>query len=161
MISKSTLLLHEFPFFSLPTSYCNLSEKSCSFNRPFHMMIVNMVVANISYSKVFVIRVLGPCVSLTLLGFFFSENITLQAPVTICSFSKLISQFLKAIIDRIWEGSKHFSLSDYLIKTRNPCWGCMVKIIIWTRLELVTFGKLGPVDLIIHVNGHVFINVTS
>ena len=33
-----------------------------------------------------------------ILGFFFSENITLQAPVSICRFSKLISQFLKAII---------------------------------------------------------------
>lgn len=91
----------------------------------------------------------------------FSESITLQAPVTICSFSKLISQFLKAIIDRIWEGSKLFSFGDYLIKTHNPCWGCIVKIIVWTRLQLVTIGKLGPVDLIIHVNGHVFINITS
>ena len=48
------------------TSYCNLSEKSCSFNRPLHMMIVNMIVANKSYWNVFVIRVLGPCGSLTL-----------------------------------------------------------------------------------------------
>ena len=55
-----------FSFFSLPTSYCNVSEKSYSFNRPFHMVIVNMIVANKSYSNVFVIRVLGPCGSLTL-----------------------------------------------------------------------------------------------
>lgn len=55
-----------FLFFPLPTSYCNLSEKSCSFTRPLHMTIVNMIVANKSYSKVFVIIVLGPCVSLIL-----------------------------------------------------------------------------------------------
>ena len=61
-----TPVLHAFSFFSLPTSYCNLSEKSCSFNRPFHMVIVNMIVANKSYSNVFVVRVLGPCDSLTL-----------------------------------------------------------------------------------------------
>lgn len=63
---RKTPVLHAFSFSSLPTSYCNLSEKSCSFNRPFHIMIVNTVVANKSYSKVFAIRGLGPCGSLTL-----------------------------------------------------------------------------------------------
>ena len=64
-LNKPQYYMH-FLFSPLPTSYCNLSEKSCSFNIPFHMMIVNMTVANKSYSKGFVIRVLGPCGSLTL-----------------------------------------------------------------------------------------------
>ena len=51
--------------------------------------------------------------------------------------------FLKAIIDRIWEGSKHFSFGDYFIKTRNLSWGCMVKIIVLDKIGVGHSQEIG------------------